>query len=206
MKWMIQFVLGQFAKKGSKKGVTQLLKVDDPVVRSSIEKITKQLESLGVNVNKLKSTEDVAKHLNIQEALLKQRTKKSKQGITGLKKKSTSTKERPFSGWTPHVIEGGGTSPDDFLKLKEDTYRRLMLNTDDAVKAFGKRIIDNTQDVKFEKLTTEQRKGILDLIEDRIRLGNREFMNKHNDLDVGLGIDLDDFASGGIARVGFAEG
>ena len=92
MKWIIQFVLGQFAKKGSKKGVTQLLKVDDPVVRSSIEKITKQLESLGVNVNKLKSTEDVAKHLNIQEALLKQRTKKSKQGITGLKKKSTSTK------------------------------------------------------------------------------------------------------------------
>ena len=117
MKWIIQFVLGLFAKKGSKTGVTQLLKVDHPMVRAKIRDVEKAFESMGVNVNKLKSTDDVAKQLNIYESLLKQRTKKSKQGITGVKKKSTSTKERPFSGWTPHVIAGGGTSPDDFLKL-----------------------------------------------------------------------------------------
>jgi len=100
------------------------------------------------------------------------------------------------------VVEGGGTSADDFLKLKEDTYRRLMLNTDDAVKAFGRRILENKQDVKFEKLSKDQRKGIFDLIDDRIKLGNRNFMNKHNDLDVGF--DPEDFASGG--RASFAGG
>jgi hypothetical protein len=152
----------------------------------------------------IKSEKDILRLVNKVESIQKQQTKKASQGLASLKKEPTSTKERPFSGWTPHVIEGGGTSPDDFLKLKEDTYRRLMMNTDDAVKAFGKRIINNTQDVKFEKLTKEQRKGIFGLIDDRIKLGNRKFMNKHNDLDVGF--DPEDMASGGIARVGYSKG
>ena len=110
-----------------------------------------------------------------------------KKGLEGLGKKKD-----PFQ-----VIEGGGTSAEDFLKLKEDTFRRLTMNTDDNVKAFSKRIIENKQDVKFERLTKDQRKGILDLIDDRLKLGNREFMNKHSDLNVV--IDPEDFASGGIA-------
>ena len=93
---------------------------------------------------------------------------------------------------------------DAYKALKQDTFRRLIANTDDDVKAFGKRIIENKQDVKFERLTKDQRKGILDLIDDRIKLGNREFMNKHSDLDVV--IDPEDFASGGIARVGMKIG
>ncbi len=42
---------------------------------------------------------------------------------------------------------------DAYRGLQADTFRRLIANTDDDVKAFGKRIIDNKQDVKFEKLT-----------------------------------------------------
>tara|TARA_R100001594_G_scaffold83849_1_gene118411 strand:+ start:45 stop:1952 length:1908 start_codon:yes stop_codon:yes gene_type:complete len=117
-----------------------------------------------------------------------------KKGLEGLGKKKD-----PFQ-----VIEGGGTSAEDFLKLKEDTFRRLTMNTDDNVKAFSKRIIENKQDVKFERLTKDQRKGILDLIDDRLKLGNREFMNKHSDLNVV--IDPEGLASGGIARVGFSKG
>ena len=64
----------------------------------------------------------------------------------------------PFQGFTPKVIEGGGTSPENYLKLKQDTFRRLMMNTDDDVQAFTKRVINNKQDVKFEKLTKDQRK------------------------------------------------
>ena len=91
---------------------------------------------------------------------------------------------------------------DAYRGLQADTFRRLIANTDDDVKAFGKRIIENKQDVKFEKLTKDQRKGILDMIDDRIKMGNRKFMKEY---DSKFPVD-EDFASGGIARVGFAGG
>ena len=90
---------------------------------------------------------------------------------------------------------------DAYRGLQADTFRRLIANTDDDVKAFGKRIIENKQDVKFEKLTKDQRKGILDMIDDRIKMGNRKFMEKYDPM-----FPPEDFASGGIARVGFAGG
>jgi hypothetical protein len=91
---------------------------------------------------------------------------------------------------------------DAYRGLQADTFRRLIANTDDDVKAFGKRIIENKQDVKFEKLTKDQRKGILDMVDDRIKMGNRKFMEKY---DPKFPPD-EDFASGGIARVGYGKG
>ena len=214
MKWIIQFVLKQLAKRSGKKtGITTLTKASDSIVRANTRNIEKTLQNMGVNINKLTSTDDVLKYMNINKSLMDQKLKQQAKaleldkGIASLGKKTTTTVDDrgrtwDFQGWTPKVVEGGGTSPDDFLKLKEDTYRRLMLNTDDAVKAFGRRILENKQDVKFEKLSKDQRKGIFDLIDDRIKLGNRNFMNKHNDLDVGF--DPEDFASGG--RASFAGG
>ena len=190
----IKYILTKVLTKKGVKGIPTIPgKAYEMRMGQLVDEMAKKMRALGYDINKV-TEKQVQGLLDSAAAMEKQKVKKASQGITGLKKKSTSTKERPFSGWTPHVIEGGGTSPDDFLKLKEDTYRRLMLNTDDAVKAFGKRIINKTQDVKFEKLSKDQRKGIMSLIEDRIRLGNREFMNKHNDLDVGF--DPDDFACG----------
>ena len=90
---------------------------------------------------------------------------------------------------------------DAYRGLQADTFRRLIANTDDDVKAFGKRIIENKQDVKFEKLTKDQRKGILDMVDDRIKMGNRKFMEKYDPK-----FPPEDFASGGIARVGFKNG
>ena len=90
---------------------------------------------------------------------------------------------------------------DAYRGLQADTFRRLIANTDDDVKAFGKRFIENKQDVIFEKLTKDQRKGILDMIDDRIKMGNRKFMEKYDPM-----FPPEDFASGGIARVGFAGG
>ena len=56
-----KFVLQQFAKKSAKKtGVAQLLKVSEPMVKANARNIEKILESMGVDINKLKSTEDVA--------------------------------------------------------------------------------------------------------------------------------------------------
>ena len=47
---------------------------------------------------------------------------------------------------------------DAYQALKGDYYRRLLANTDDDVKAFAKRVIENKQDVKLERLTKDQRK------------------------------------------------
>ena len=91
---------------------------------------------------------------------------------------------------------------DAYRGLQADTFRRLIANTDDDVKAFGKRIIENKQDVKFEKLTKDQRKGIFDMIDDRLKMGNRKFMEKYDSKFP----PPEDFASGGIARVGYAGG
>ena len=91
---------------------------------------------------------------------------------------------------------------DAYRGLQADTFRRLIANTDDDVKAFGKRIIENKQDVKFEKLTKDQRKGILNMVDDRIKMGNRKFMEKYDSKFP----PPEDFASGGIARVGYAGG
>ena len=96
----------------------------------------------------IKSEKDIIRLVNKVESIQKQQAKKASPGITSLGKKSTTKKLPEWTeGWTPRVVEGGGTSANDFSKLKEDTYRRLMMNTDDDVKAFGKRIIENKQDI-----------------------------------------------------------
>ena len=95
---------------------------------------------------------------------------------------------------------------DAFKELKGDYFRKLMTNTDEDVQAFAKRVIDNKQDVKLEKLTQGQRKEFMNMVDDRITLGNRKFMEKYTD-DFPLPKELDeDFASGGIARVGMLMG
>ena len=45
MKWIIQFVLKQFAKKSARKtGVAQLLKANDPIVQSNVKNIKIRLQ------------------------------------------------------------------------------------------------------------------------------------------------------------------
>ena len=162
---------------------------------------------MGIDSKNLRSTDDVLNAMNYRKAMMDQHLKQEFKGLglgKGIKSLEKATKKDPFQGWTPKVVEGGGTSADDFLKLKQDTFRRLMTNTDDDVQAFTKRVINNQQDVKFEKLSKDQRKDMLNMIQDRIQLGNRKFMDEYKDLDVGF--DPEDFASGGIARVGMFKG
>ena len=84
---------------------------------------------------------------------------------------------------------------DAYQALKGDYFRRLIANTDDDVKTFAKRVIENKQDVKLERLTKDQRKDMLIMITDRIKMGNRKFMKEY---DPKFPVD-EDFASGGIA-------
>jgi hypothetical protein len=91
---------------------------------------------------------------------------------------------------------------DAYQALKGDYYLRLIANTDDDIKALAKRVVENKQDVKLERLTKDQRKDMLTMIDDRIKMGNRKFMQEY---DSKFPVD-EDFASGGIARVGMVMG
>ena len=122
MKWIIQFVLGQFAKRSAKKtGVAKLLKETDDIVQLNVRNIEKTLKSMGVDPNKLKSTDEVLKHMNIHKAMMDQSLKQEfkglglGKGIKSLEKKKTPivkdpTKEiidwdrDPFRGWTPKIV------------------------------------------------------------------------------------------------------
>jgi len=97
---------------------------------------------------------------------------------------------------------------DAFKELKGNFFRRLMANTDEDVQAFAKRVVANKQDVKLEKLTQGQRKEFMNMVDDRITLGNKKFMEKYTDefpLPKEFNI-YEDFASGGITRVPFGRG
>ena len=79
MKWIVQFVLKQFAKRSDKKtGVAKLLNETDPIVQSNVRNIEIQLKNLGINPEDLTSTDDVLKALNYHNALMNQNLKQSK--------------------------------------------------------------------------------------------------------------------------------
>ena len=128
---------------------------------------------------------------SLSRAQLQQITSETTKIMNRTKGQTAEIKDFPRGGIHNVPVNQQFTSPgsrqlfevlddDAYRGLQADTFRRLIANTDDDVKAFGKRIIENKQDVKFEKLTKDQRKGILDMIDDRIKMGNRKFMFKHS--------------------------
>ena len=89
-----QFVRGQFAKRSAKKtGIASLKKASDSIVQSNVRNIEIILKDMGVDINKLKSTDDILKHMNIHKAMTNQYIKKQfgsldlDKGIKSLEKK-----------------------------------------------------------------------------------------------------------------------
>jgi len=126
----------------------------------------------------IKSEKDVLKYLNIIESTKKQAieqaTKKSKDILKVPKKK-----EKPFTGWTPKVVERSMLA-DDYADLKKEYFRRIMTSTDEALNTFLKKGI-NASDERFVALSKDQRKDFLDMVDYRLKHGNRKFMNDFTD-------------------------
>ena len=99
-----KFVIGQFAKRSAKKtGIASLKKASDSIVQSNAKSIEIILKDMGVDINKLKSTDDVLKHMNIHKAMMDQSLKQEFKGL-GLDKGIKSLeKKQPFQGFTPRV-------------------------------------------------------------------------------------------------------
>ena len=125
MKWIIQFVLKQFAKRSAQKtGVAKLLKETDDIVQLNVRNIENTLKGMGINPKNLTSTDDVLNAMNYHKAMMDQRLKKQfgtldlGKGIKSLEKKD------PFQGFTPKIVPKDKTllkdSPERIAKIKAE--------------------------------------------------------------------------------------
>ena len=123
----------------------------------------------------IKSEKDVLKYLNIIESTNKQAIKQSTEAASKGILKTTKKKEKPFTGWTPKVVEKSMPA-DDYYTLKEEWFGRIIANTDDAINTWLKKGID-AADERFVGLSKSQRKDFLDMVQYRLKHGNRKFMD-----------------------------
>ena len=187
-----QFVRGQFAKRSAKKtGIAGLKKASDSIVQSNVRNIQIRLKDMGVDINNLKSTDDVLKHMNIHKAMMNQHLRQQfgtlnlDKGIKSLEKK------QPFQGFTPKIVPNKRA---EFLKKY----------TKDG----------QPNDVELNALVTEHK--ILSKEAERLgEAGERyeDFTNMNNRIkEIEEVLDFmkkefpgpEDFASGG--RIGYAAG
>jgi len=70
---------------------------------------------------------------------------------------------------------------DQYFDFKELYFGKIIANTDEAVKDFSTRIIKNEQDAQFLRLSKEQKKDFLNMLDDRRLLGNKKFMMNYTD-------------------------
>ena len=119
------------------------------------------------------------------------------------------TKPRPTTGPKGEVIDtsfksGVDTSGkrvtmsnDDYADFKDKWFSKIIANTDEALNTFLKRGID-ASDERFLNLTPNQRKDFLNMVEYRLKHGNKKFMNDFTDAKGNFKYP-EDLAYGGLA-------
>ena len=189
-----QFVLKQFAKKSARKtGIAKLLKVSEPTVKANVKHIEKILKNMGVDINKLKSTDDVLKHMNIHKAMMNQHIKKQfgsldlDKGIKSLEKKKI-----------------------DVSKYTDDDLNALVREDIDLITEANKLSEAGTNYGRVREIEA-RRKEIREIIEAAQAVPESGYSNIKADLALHkqkkpIKPDPEDMASGGIARVGMAGG
>jgi len=88
-------------------------------------------------------------------------------------------------------------SNEDYSSLKDEWFTKIIANTDDALNTFLKRGIDKA-DKRFSNLTQNQRKDFLNMVEYRLKHGNKKFMNDFTDAKGEFKLP-EDLAGGGLA-------
>ena len=88
-------------------------------------------------------------------------------------------------------------SNEDYSILKDEWFTKIIANTDDALNTFLKRGIDKA-DKRFSNLTQNQRKDFLNMVEYRLKHGNKKFMNDFTDAKGEFKLP-EDLAGGGLA-------
>jgi len=187
---VIKFVLKQFAKRSARKtGVAKLLNETDPIVQSNARNIEIHLKNMGYDPSQM-STDDILKAMNYHRAMMNQHLKQQFKGL-GLSKgvDDLAKKKDPFRGWTPKIVKSPHAGGIEGVKQRMDKIKGLS---------------DELKKLEDERFALYGKKPLTEAeIKERILRENKEaaerLRKKKEDPE-------DFFASGGIARVGFAGG
>ena len=124
-------------------------------------------------------------------------------------------KPRPTTGQKGEVIDtsfkpGVDTSGkrvtmsnDSYADLKNEWFTKIIANTDDDINTWLKKGDWTKSDERFLNLTPNQREDFLDMVQYRIKHGNRKFMNDFTDAKGDFKFP-EDLAGGG--RAGYEKG
>ena len=128
-KSVIQFVLGQFAKRSARKtGIPKILNANDSIVQSNAMSIEKTLKNYGYDPSKM-SSDDILKAMNYHKAMINQKLTQQFKGLELSKGVDDLAKKDPFQGFTPKIVPKDKTllrdSPEAIAKIKADNKAAL---------------------------------------------------------------------------------
>ena len=173
------------------------------LIDNSVAQLKKRLINAGEDISKYTNPKQITQFFNKEisrfNQIIKQKTKN-----LGLMdpNKNIFMKKEPFSGWTPKVVEKSMRA-EDYADLKEKWFGKIIANTDDAINTWLKKGDWTKADKGFTNLSKSQRKDFLDMVDYRIKHGNKKFMKDFTD-DAGKFKLPENLAGGG--RAGFQTG
>jgi len=166
------------------------------LIDNAVAQLKIRLKNAGQDISKFTDSKQITQFFNKEKSLLNQNIKQATEAVPKNILKTTKKKEKPFTGWTPKVVEKS-MRPSDYATLKEEWFGKIIANTDDAINTFLKKGIDKADD-RFLNFSKTQRKDFLDMVDYRIKHGNKKFMNDFTDA-AGKFKFPENLAYGGIA-------
>jgi len=214
-KFIEKFVLKKLAEKSGKRtGITTIQNVKDPQVQFNIEEVRKTIESLGMSPNDVKSVAEIEKIMNIRKAISDQ-TLKNKFKNLGLDKGVDDlAKKPPFQGFTPTIVGKPPKGNINYTAMEEKFGFPLRGNESLSELAKIEKIgRDQYYNMLASRAMNIRRRMSKVDAEGGTEIGYEEFNKLQEELD-GLNDFItrvqkeipEDMASGGLARVGYADG
>ena len=164
------------------------------LIDNAVAQLKIRLKNAGQDISKITDPKQITQFFNKEKSLWNQNIKRAADAAP--KNILKGPQKKPFSGWTPKVVEKS-MRPSDYAVLKEEWFGKIIANTDDAVNTFLKKGIDKA-DNRFLNFSKTQRKDFLDMIDYRLKHGNKKFMNDFTDA-AGKFKFPENLAGGGIA-------
>ena len=176
------------------------------LIDNAVAQLKIRLKNAGQDISKITDPKQITQFFNKEKSLWNQNIKRAADAAP--KNILKGTQKKPFPGWTPKVVEKSMRSS-DYADLKKEYFRRVMTSTDDSINNFLKKGIDKTDD-RFLNLSKTQRKDFLDMVDYRLKHGNKKFMNDFTDAAGKFKLP-ENLAGGGIAgllgeRTGYQTG
>ena len=123
------------------------------LIDNAVAQLKIRLKNAGQDISKITDPKQITQFFNKEKSLWNQNIKRAADAAP--KNILKGPQKKPFSGWTPKVVEKS-MRPSDYAVLKEEWFGKIIANTDDAVNTFLKKGIDK-DDNRFLNFSKTQR-------------------------------------------------